>query len=90
MLLDCILVLHDNVVYTNNHPSRLQVHEIGFVRLDLGDVLVIVGHGLQCLQTVHPKFCRSIEFKNGGRTLDAPKIAEFWSGMILCKRVQLA
>lgn len=89
MLLYCILVLHDNVVYTNNHPSRLQVHEIRFVWLDLGNILFIVGHGLQCLQIVYPKLCRSIEFKNGSCTLDAPKIAEFWGGMILHKRVQL-
>lgn len=83
MLINCVLVLHNNVVNPNNHPDRLGIEEIGLVGRNLGLVLFIVQHILKSLHVAGPILGRAVKLQSWWCARDLALVTEFGGRMVL-------
>jgi hypothetical protein len=83
VLFHSILILHGNIVDTNDHAKRFPIDEISLIGLNLVEVLGVASHRLEGLKAVNPKLCSTIVFENGRCALDSTEITKVRCRVVL-------
>lgn len=64
MLCNSILILHNNIINTNNQPHALQINKVSLINLNNIAIKRISTHSRKSLHVLDPELGSAVEFKD--------------------------